>query len=194
MKIIFATSNKNKAIEIQKLIPEGFEILTLNDIDLHEEIPETSDTIEGNAIQKTNYIIENFGIDCFADDTGLEIEALKGEPGVYSARYAGEEKDSNKNIDLVLKKMEGLSNRKARFKTVISLSLDNQLHLFEGIVEGKIRKSKTGIQGFGYDPIFEPENIGKTFAEMTTEEKNSISHRGRAFEKMIHFLHSKQKI
>jgi XTP/dITP diphosphohydrolase len=191
MKILFATSNKNKALEIQKLIPEGFEILTLNDIDLQEEIPETSNTIEGNAIQKTNFIIENFGIDCFADDTGLEIEALKGEPGVYSARYAGEEKDSNKNMELVLKKMEGFSNRKARFKTVISLSLDNKSYLFEGIVEGNIRKDKIGNLGFGYDPIFEPENIGRTFAEMTIEEKNTISHRGRAFEKMIHFLNSK---
>jgi len=191
MKILFATSNKNKALEIQKLIPEGFEILTLNDIDLQEEIPETSDTIEGNAIQKTNFIIENFGIDCFADDTGLEIEALNGEPGVYSARYAGEEKDSNKNMDLVLKKMQGITNRKARFKTIISLTLDNKSYLFEGIVEGIIRKNKTGNLGFGYDPIFEPENKGKTFAEMTIEEKNSISHRGRAFEKMIHFLNSK---
>ena len=191
MKILFATSNKNKALEIQKLIPEGFEILTLNDIDLQKEIPETSDTIEGNAIQKTNFIIENFGIDCFADDTGLEIEALKGEPGVYSARYAGEEKDSNKNMDLVLKKMKGITNRKARFKTIISLSLDNKSYLFEGIVEGNIRKDKIGNLGFGYDPIFEPENIGRTFAEMTIEEKNTISHRGRAFEKMIHFLNSK---
>jgi XTP/dITP diphosphohydrolase len=191
MKILFATSNKNKAIEIQKLIPEGFEILTLNDIDLQEEIPETSDTIEGNAMQKTNFILENFGIDCFADDTGLEIEALNGEPGVYSARYAGGEKDSNKNMDLVLKKMEGISNRKARFKTIISLSLYNKSYLFEGIVEGIIRKDKAGNLGFGYDPIFEPENKGKTFAEMTTEEKNNISHRGRAFEKMIHFLNSK---
>jgi XTP/dITP diphosphohydrolase len=191
MKILFATSNKNKAFEIQKLIPEGFEILTLNDLELQEEIPETSDTIEGNAIQKTNFIVENFGIDCFADDTGLEIEALDGEPGVYSARYAGEEKDSNKNMDLVLKKMEGISNRKARFKTVISLSLDNKSYLFEGVVKGIIRNNKTGILGFGYDPIFEPENKGKTFAEMTIEEKNSISHRGRAFEKMIRYLNSK---
>ena len=191
MKILFVTSNKNKALEIQKLIPEGFEILTLNDIDLQEDIPETSNTIEENAVQKTNFIVENFGINCFADDTGVEIEALNGEPGVYSARYAGEEKDSNKNMELVLKKMEGFSNRKARFKTVISLSLDNKSYLFEGIVEGNIRKDKIGNLGFGYDPIFEPENIGRTFAEMTIEEKNNISHRGRAFEKMIHFLNSK---
>lgn len=191
MKILFATSNINKALEIQKLIPEGFEVLTLNNLDLQEEIPETSDTIEGNAIQKTNYIVENFGINCFADDTGLEIEALNYEPGVYSARYAGEEKDSDKNMDLVLKKMEGITNRKARFKTIISLSLNNKSYLFEGIVEGIIRKEKAGNLGFGYDPIFEPENKGKTFAEMTIEEKNNISHRGRAFEKMIHFLNSK---
>ncbi len=188
MKLLFASANQNKVNELQKLIPEGFELLSLNDIDLKEDIPETSETIEGNAIQKTTYIVEKFGIDCFSDDTGLEIDALNGAPGVYSARYAGEEKDSEKNMILVLEKLKKCSNRKARFKTVISLSLNNKRYVFEGIVEGTIRYDKKGESGFGYDPIFEPENSLKTFAEMTMEEKNRISHRGRAFEKMIDFL------
>ncbi len=188
MKLLFATSNQNKADEIQKLLPNNFHIITLKDINLKEEIPETSSTIEGNAIQKTEYIINNFQLDCFSDDTGLEIDALNGEPGVYSARYAGQDKDSEKNMDLVLDKMKNSTNRKARFKTVISLSLNGKMHLFEGIVEGKIRTVKSGVLGFGYDPIFEPENCGKTFAEMSLEEKNVVSHRGRAFEKMINFL------
>lgn len=188
MKLLFATSNQNKADEIQKLLPNNFQIITLNDINLKEEIPETSTTIEGNALQKTEFIIKYFQIDCFSDDTGLEIESLNGEPGVYSARYAGEDKNSENNIDLVLKKMHGVTNRKARFKTVISLSIKGKMHLFEGIVEGIIRISKKGNSGFGYDSIFEPENCGRTFAEMTMEEKNELSHRGRAFEKMISFL------
>ena len=188
MKLLFATSNQNKAREIQNLLPKDFQIITLNDIDLKEDIPETAPTIEGNAIQKTEYIINNFGIDCFADDTGLEIEALNGEPGVYSARYAGEAKDSDDNMNLVLEKLKNTSNRNARFKTVISLSINKEMHLFEGLVEGRIRASKVGTLGFGYDPIFEPENCGRTFAEMSMEEKNSMSHRGRAFEKMISYL------
>jgi len=190
MKILFATANKNKVIEIQKNVPPGFQIITLDDIDLKEDIPETSDTIEGNAIQKAEYIVKNFGIDCFSDDTGLEIEALNGAPGVYSARFAGEEKDANNNMDLVLVKMKGELNRNARFKTVIALSLGNEIHLFEGIVEGKIRETKVGTVGFGYDPIFEPENTGLTFAEMSIEDKNKMSHRSRAFDKMIRFLES----
>jgi len=190
MKILFATANKNKVIEIQKNVPPGFQIITLDDIDLKEDIPETSDTIEGNAIHKAEYIVKNFGIDCFSDDTGLEIEALNGAPGVYSARFAGEEKDANNNMDLVLVKMKGELNRNARFKTVIALSLGNEIHLFEGIVEGKIRETKVGTVGFGYDPIFEPENAGLTFAEMSIEDKNKMSHRSRAFDKMIRFLES----
>ena len=191
MKILFATANQNKAIEIQKLVPDGFEILSLKDINYLEEIPETSLTIEGNALQKTNFIINKFNLDCFSDDTGLEIETLGGEPGVYSARYAGLEKNPDKNMDLVLEKMKNSQNRKARFKTVIALHLDGETHLFEGIVNGLIRYEKSGEDGFGYDPIFEPENTGKTFAEMTIEEKNIISHRGRAFQKMIEFLKSR---
>lgn len=188
MKILFATSNQNKASEIQNRLPVNIQIITLNDIELHEEIPETSPTIEENAIQKSHYIKTNFKINCFADDTGLEIESLDGDPGVFSARYAGEEKDAEKNMDLVLEKMKGITNRKARFKTVISLYFDNEMHLFEGIVNGNIRSERKGNSGFGYDPIFEPENCGKTFAEMTMEEKNAMSHRARAFQKMVDFL------
>ena len=189
--IIFATNNEHKIKEIQSLVGSDFTIITLEQAGIDIDIPEPHDTLQENAYEKAMTIENMTQQNCFSEDTGLEIEALDGEPGVYSARYAGEEKDSNKNMDLVLKKMEGFSNRKARFKTVISLSLDNKSYLFEGIVEGNIRKDKIGNLGFGYDPIFEPENIGRTFAEMTIEEKNTISHRGRAFEKMIHFLNSK---
>ena len=191
MKLLFATANSNKAFEIQKIVPEGFEILSLKDINFSEDIPETSSTIEGNALQKTNFIVDRFKIDCFSDDTGLEIEALDGQPGVYSARYAGDEKDPEKNMNLVLEKMKNVHNRNARFKTVIALYF-NGTHLFEGIVNGVIRHERSGQEGFGYDPIFEPTETGKTFAEMSIEEKNKISHRGRAFEKMVQFLKSEK--
>lgn len=192
MKIVFATSNQNKAIEVQKLLPETIQILTLNDLDINEDIPETADTFEGNAMQKAEYIVNRFGVDCFADDSGLEIEALNGEPGVFSARYAGTERDDDKNTGLVLKKMEEFKDRRACFKTVIALHLNNKLHLFEGIVKGKIRYEKSGTDGFGYDPIFEPENSSKTYAEMSLEEKNVLSHRAKAVEKMIQFLESNE--
>ncbi len=192
MKLLFATANSNKAFEIQKIVPEGFEILSLKDINFTEDIPETSSTIEGNALQKTNFIVDKFKIDCFSDDTGLEIEALDGQPGVYSARYAGDEKDPEKNMDLVLEKMKNVHNRNARFKTVIALYFNGTTHLFEGIVNGVIRHERSGHEGFGYDPIFEPTETGKTFAEMSIEEKNKISHRGRAFEKMVQFLKSEK--
>lgn len=188
MKIVFATSNQNKAKEIQKILPSFIQILTLKDLELDEDIPETADTMEGNAVLKSEYIVKRFGIDCFADDSGLEIEALDGEPGVYSARYAGEERDDEKNLQLVLNKMEKITNRTARFKTVIALSVKDKMHLFEGIVEGKIGYQKKGVMGFGYDPIFEPEDCGKTFAEMSIDEKNKYSHRARAIEKMIQFI------
>ncbi len=192
MKLLFATANSNKAFEIQKIVPEGFEILSLKDINFLEDIPETSSTIEGNALQKTNFIVDRFKIDCFSDDTGLEIEALDGQPGVYSARYAGDEKDPEKNMNLVLEKMKNVHNRNARFKTVIALYFNGTTHLFEGIVNGVIRHERSGQEGFGYDPIFEPTETGKTFAEMSIEEKNKISHRGRAFEKMVQFLKSEK--
>ena len=185
MKILFATANQNKAAEIQRMLPSHFELITLSDIELNEDIPETSDTIEGNAKQKADYITEHFNLNCFADDTGLEIKALNGEPGVYSARYAGNQRSDNDNMDLVLNKLVSVSDRSARFKTVIALNINDEQHLFEGIVNGTIRTEKTGTNGFGYDPIFEPENCGKTFAEMDINEKNKYSHRARAFSKML---------
>ncbi len=188
MKIIFASNNKNKVQEIQNQVPKSIEIVTLEEIGCTEDIAETGSTLEENAIIKANYITEKYGLPCFADDTGLEIDALNGEPGVYSARYAGEDKNADKNMDLVLQKLHNITNRKAQFKTVIALNINNEQHLFTGIVEGEIRNKKTGTNGFGYDPIFEPENLGKTFAEMTLEEKNKLSHRGRAVEKLIDFL------
>jgi len=191
LKLIFATQNANKANEIQALMPKGIEILSLQDIQCDDDIPETALTLEGNAQLKASYIFEKFGMNCFADDTGLEIEALNNEPGVFSARYAGEQKDADDNMQLVLQKLESNSNRNAQFRTTICLILEGKEYFFEGKVKGIIRTEKSGEQGFGYDPIFEPENCGKSFAEMTMEEKNSFSHRARAFEKMIGFLFEK---
>ncbi len=188
MKIIFASNNKNKVQEIQNQVPKSIQIVTLEEIGCTEDIAETGTTLEENAIIKANYITEKYGLPCFADDTGLEIDVLNGEPGVYSARYAGEDKNADKNMDLVLQKLDTATNRKAQFKTVIALNINNEQHLFTGIVEGEIRNEKTGTNGFGYDPIFEPENLGKTFAEMTIDEKNKLSHRGRAVEQLIQFL------
>lgn len=193
MKLLFATSNQHKAKEIAALLPESFELLTLNDIEIAEDIPETSDSLEGNAKQKSEYILHNFDLDCFADDTGLEIPALNNEPGVKSARFAGEHRNSEDNMQLVLDRLAGKTDRSARFRTVISLELNGSQHLFEGIVNGVIRIEKSGSGGFGYDPIFEPENCGRTFGEMSMEEKNSYSHRARAFEKMIAFLRTSAK-
>ncbi len=188
MKLLFATSNLNKAKEIAALVPKKYELLTLHDLNLTEEIPETANTLEGNALQKSNYIIEHFSHDCFADDTGLEITALNNEPGVRSARYAGEDRSDENNMEKVLNKLSGEKDRSARFRTVISLELNGKTFQFEGIVNGTIRTQKSGSNGFGYDPIFEPENCGKTFAQMTITKKNRYSHRARAFAKMIAFL------
>lgn len=190
MKLIFATHNRNKAHEIQAMMPKGIEVLTLDEIHCFEEIPETEKTLEGNATMKAQYIVDEFNLNCFADDTGLEIDALNGEPGVYSARYAGESRDANANMDLVLEKMTGQANRKAQFRTAIALYWDGEMYLFEGIVKGTILTEKRGKDGFGYDPIFEPENSEKSFAEMSLAEKNTISHRARALKKMIDFLAS----
>ncbi|MDC0100556.1 MAG: RdgB/HAM1 family non-canonical purine NTP pyrophosphatase [Crocinitomicaceae bacterium] len=192
MKILFATSNLNKAAEVSSMLPEHFEILTLKDIDHTEDIPETSPTIKGNAMQKANFILENYKIDCFADDTGLEITALDGEPGVVSARYAGEDRSDDANMALVLDKLNNESDRSAQFRTVIALNIKDMQLVFEGIVKGTILKVGRGENGFGYDPIFEPENCGKSFAEMTMDEKNSYSHRARAFAKMIEYLNLHQ--
>lgn len=186
--LIFATQNKNKAFEIQGLLPDHIIVKTLQDIGCDDDIPEEQPDLKGNALQKARYVYEKFNVNCFADDTGLEIEALNGEPGVYSARYAGPEKDSNKNMDLVLEKLEGESNRKAQFRTVVALILDGKEYVFEGKVTGEIRKEKSGAKGFGYDPIFEPENFGKTFAEMSLEEKNERSHRSRAIAALVDFF------
>jgi XTP/dITP diphosphohydrolase len=190
MKLVFATHNSNKAKEIQSLLPADFQILTLTAINCIEKIPETADTLEGNSLLKAQFVNDNFNLNCFADDTGLEIEALNGRPGVFSARYAGEEKSAEKNMDLVLSELKNEENRKARFRTVISLILNDKTHLFEGVVNGTINTEKKGVDGFGYDPIFIPEGQTRTFAEMTLEEKNQQSHRARAFEKMIAFLES----
>jgi len=190
MKLVFATNNKNKIKEIKSLIGDSVELLSLEEINCNEDIPETSDTIAGNASQKAQYVYENYGYNCFADDTGLEIESLKGAPGVYSARYAGTKKSAEDNMDKVLRELEGVDNRKAQFKTVIALIIDGEEHLFEGVVQGIITKTKNGSEGFGYDPIFQPENYQMTFSEMSLEEKNEISHRGKAVGKLISYLTS----
>jgi XTP/dITP diphosphohydrolase len=188
MQLVFASNNKNKIQEIQQLLPSSIKILSLEDIGCTEEIPETADTIEGNAILKANYVTEKFGYDCFADDTGLEVEALNGAPGVYSARYAGEQKNSEDNMDKVLSELNSIEFRKAHFKTVIALNLNKKQHLFTGIIKGEIIRTKKGDQGFGYDPIFQPNNYNCTFAEISMEEKSEISHRGIATRKLIEFL------
>lgn len=190
MKLVFATHNYNKAKEIQSLLDERFEILTLTEIKCHDEIPETAETLEGNSLLKAQFVSENFKVNCFADDTGLEIVALDGKPGVYSARYAGEEKSAEANMNRVLSELENSTNRNAQFRTVITLILENKTFTFEGIVKGEIIREKRGEDGFGYDPIFVPEGQNKTFAEMTMAEKNLQSHRARAFQKMIEFLTS----
>ena len=188
MKLVFATNNKNKIKEIKHLLNNSLEILSLEDINCFEDIPETSDTIEGNAIQKAQYVYENYGYNCFADDTGLEIEALNGEPGIYSARYAGEEKNPEMNMNKVLDKLKNVSNRNARFKTVIALIVDGKTTCFEGIVEGEITHTKSGSEGFGYDPIFMPKGYNKTYSEMSLDIKNTMSHRAIATKKLIAFL------
>lgn len=188
MKLVFASNNKNKIAEIQQLIGDKFEIVSLQDIGCTEDIPETAETIEGNAILKAQYVYDKYGLSCFADDTGLEIDALEGEPGVYSARYAGEQKNADDNMALVLQKLESQTNRSAQFKTVIALNFGSEHFLFEGIVKGTITPVKRGNAGFGYDPIFQPEGFDVTFAEMSMQQKSTISHRGKAVEKLINFL------
>lgn len=188
MKLVFASNNQNKIKEIQLLLPENIQVLSLEDVGCFEDIPETADTIEGNAILKADYVTQKFGYNCFADDTGLEVEALNGEPGVYSARYAGEQKDANDNMDKLLSNLKDKDNRKAQFKTVIALNLDGRQHLFTGIIKGKIIEEKIGTNGFGYDPIFVADGYVKTFAELTIEEKSGISHRGLAVKQLIDFL------
>ena len=208
-QIVFATNNQHKLEEIRSILGDDFEVLSLSDIGCHEDIPETSDTLEGNAMQKAQYVFDKYGYDCFADDTGLEVDTLGGEPGIYSARYAaldGDDSishDSEANMAKLLRKLEGVENRKARFRTVIAFitTKDNSpsligregvgLLLFEGIVNGSIISERRGGEGFGYDPIFQPEGYDKTFAELGSEVKNHISHRARAVEKLAHYLKEK---
>ncbi|MFI3279451.1 MAG: RdgB/HAM1 family non-canonical purine NTP pyrophosphatase [Rikenellaceae bacterium] len=188
MKIIFATNNAHKLAEVSAVLGSEYQLVTPRDCGITEDIPETQETLEGNALQKARYLRDKTGLDCFADDTGLEVEALGGAPGVRSARYATDGHDFDANNRLLLKNLEGESNRKARFRTVIALLQGSEEYLFEGIVDGVITHIHSGVQGFGYDPIFCPEGNPKTFAEMSTEEKNEISHRARAVKKLVNHL------
>jgi len=190
MKLVFASNNKNKIAEIQSMLPESIKILSLEDINCLEDIPETADTIEGNAILKADYVTQKYGYDCFADDTGLEVSALNGDPGVYSARYAGEQKNADDNMNKLLEALKNEENRSAQFKTVITLNLEGKQYLFTGIVKGNITSEKIGTNGFGYDPIFKPENFDKTFAELPLDTKNTIGHRGKAVKQLIDFLNT----
>ena len=187
-KLCFATNNAHKVEEIQAILGKSFELLSLNDIHCKEELPETGNTLEANSLQKAKYLYDNYHTDCFADDTGLEVHALGGEPGVYSARYAGEQRNHADNINLLLKNLVNKFDRSARFRTVITLIQGGNITQFEGIVNGKIIEELRGTEGFGYDPIFIPEGFNRTFAEMTLIEKGEISHRGRAFQKLVEFL------
>jgi len=188
MQIVFATNNLNKLKEVQNLLPKHIKLLSLPDIGCFEEIPETQDTIEGNAMQKANYVKNSYGYDCFADDTGLEVEALNNMPGVDSAHYAGAHRNAEDNINKLLKELENASGRIAQFKTIIALNLNSKIELFEGICKGEIINSKRGEHGFGYDPIFQPLGYNQTFAEMDMQLKNKISHRGKAINQLISFL------
>ncbi|GGK59249.1 MULTISPECIES: non-canonical purine NTP diphosphatase [Flavobacteriaceae] len=187
LKLVFATNNKNKLKEVRAMLT-NFEIVSLADINCFDDIPETADTLEGNAILKANYITKKYGLNCFADDTGLEVEALNNQPGVYSARYAGEENNSEKNMSKLLTELGDNLNRNAQFKTVIALNINKKQFIFDGICKGQILKEKQGISGFGYDPIFMPKGYNKSFAEMDLKEKGTISHRGKAIQQLVHFL------
>lgn len=191
VKLIFATNNKHKLEEVADKLNGRIDLLTLNDIGCHDDIEETGTTFRENASIKSHYIFEKFGLNCFGDDSGLEVETLNGEPGVYSARYAGEHGNHSANIDKLLKNLEGVENSRARFVTVISLIWEGTEHFFEGLVEGTIRHERAGTSGFGYDPVFQPDGFDITFAEMTLEEKNKLSHRARAVEKLVAFLADK---
>lgn len=188
MKLCLATNNRHKIEELQAILGNQFELVTLEEIGCFDEIPETQPTMEGNSLQKAQYVYDHYGVNCFADDSGLEVDALGGEPGVYSARYAGEERSHAKNIEKLLANLEGVENRSAQFRAVITLILDGKINQFEGIVRGKIIAELRGNGGFGYDPVFVPEGYDKTFAEMTMDEKNPISHRGRSVAKLVEFL------
>lgn len=191
-KLVFATNNLHKLKEVSAILKDKIEILSLNEINCHNDIPETSETLEGNALLKSQFIYNNYGLNCFADDTGLEVEALNGKPGVYSARYAGDNHNSEANMLKLLHDMKGIENRKAQFRTVISLIMDKTEYMFEGVIKGIIITEKRGLSGFGYDPIFIPEGYSETFAELGDEIKNKISHRAQAVNKLCKFLFSIQ--
>ncbi|WP_339873440.1 non-canonical purine NTP diphosphatase [Olleya marilimosa] len=190
MQLVFATNNLNKVKEVQALIPAHIKLLSLKDIGCFEDVPETQPTIKGNAIQKAEFIKKHYGYNCFADDTGLEVEALHGAPGVFSARYAGPKRNDNDNMDLLLSNLKDTSNRKAQFKTVIALHLKDQVQTFTGICKGEITTTKHGNKGFGYDPIFKPNGHTQTFAEISLDKKNSIGHRGKAVQLLVTFLNN----
>ncbi|MDO6813166.1 non-canonical purine NTP diphosphatase [Tenacibaculum soleae] len=190
MKLVFATNNLNKLAEVQKMLPNTIELLSLKDISCFDDIEETASTLEGNAKIKADHITKNYGYNCFADDTGLEIESLQGAPGVYSARYAGEPSNSEKNMQKALTELNKKENRNAQFRTSICLNLNGKQFLFDGICKGVILTQKQGEKGFGYDPIFQPDGFNTSFAEMTSDEKNNISHRGLAIRKLVEFLKS----
>ena len=190
-KLVFATNNAHKLEEVAAILEDQVELLSLNDIGCQTDIPETAETLEGNALLKSSYIYKNYHLDCFADDTGLEVEALNGAPGVYSARYAGGEgHDAQANMLKLLHELDGKENRKAQFRTAISLILDGKEYLFEGVIKGEIIKEKRGDSGFGYDPVFMPEGYDRTFAELGNDIKNQISHRALAIQKLCEFLQS----
>ncbi|MBD0259421.1 MAG: non-canonical purine NTP diphosphatase [Cytophagales bacterium] len=188
MKLCMATNNAHKIEEIKPLVPESVGLVSLAEVGCREELPETGDTLEANSRQKAQYVWDHYGVSCFADDSGLEVEALRGEPGVYSARYAGPERDARANMELLLRKLEGEENRRAQFRTSITLLLDGRPYQFEGVVRGAILGAPRGTGGFGYDPLFVPDGYAQTFAEMDLSEKNKISHRARAVEGLIRFL------
>ena len=194
MELCFATNNKHKLEEVRFAVGGNFIILSLEDIHCFEELPETRDTLEGNALQKAEYVFDKYHVPCFADDSGLEVDALNGAPGVYSARYAGPQRDHNDNIDLLLKNLHGQPNRLAKFRTVIALLGFNGKHLFDGAVDGQIIHTRKGTQGFGYDPVFVPKGYTQTFAEMSLAEKNTLSHRAKAIAKLVAFLNKPQFI
>lgn len=191
-KFVFATNNAHKLEEVTAILGDRIELLSLKDINCHADIPETADTLDGNALLKAQYIFENYQMDCFADDTGLEVDALNGEPGVYSARYAGNGHNAEANMLKLLQSLEGVENRKAQFRSVFALIIDGKEHIFEGIIRGEIIKNRRGSSGFGYDPVFVPEGYTQTFAEMGNELKNKISHRAIATNKLCKFLNSIQ--
>lgn len=190
IRICFATNNKHKLEEVKQALGHEFQILSLEEIGCLDELPETQDTLEGNSLQKADFVFTKYCVPCFADDTGLEVEALQGAPGVYSARYAGQQRSSEDNINLLLKNLTGRSNRTAQFRTVITVVGLGAMQSFEGVVKGEIIPVKKGVDGFGYDPVFQPEGFNKTFAEMTMQEKNNLSHRAKAVQKLATYLRS----